>query len=534
MRRIRVFFLGIIVLGIFLRLFALGLAPSNDEINIHRMISSGRLVYPEHHAHPPLANFFFYALGHLFGSSFLVLRLVPLIFELFSLVVLYFLADLLYNAQAARTSVKLGALSFILLANATRLHIEPVATFFFLACIYFYIREQKGNNQQDLIYAGIMGGLLLLTKIVGVLVFPILLLWSLLHSTVKNSFISWGKVIFISLIIFSLFPLWSFLSGSSLFTESIAFLFSFSGAADNLPFGTIFPFLFVFVTPFYLYLPAFSLKNRTKTEMFLFLWVLFFIAFYLFIIKKGDYSRYFLTGVYPLILLASGALARIHKEKWKLSLFWIAALSSTMFFVLLQYSLFDAPRVIHSSSTYISSFLSGNTFFFPYSVDHGYGFGVVSPVFYALFTGHILLFFWKKSWTFPLFCGFLFGFNLFLLEENIFSIAQPSISQTIHEMVTYAQQHDLPRPYYATDKMIMYLIDPLRYYEGYTTERSLFFSRVEGKNDIVQLQKTGGTFFFFPFAAYVTEEQLPPCPVMMKWIDNGFVSGKILVCPRKE
>lgn len=539
MKRVRIVFLSIVILGIALRLLALQLAPSNDEINIHRMIASGKLFYPEHHAHPPLANFFFYAVGHLFGTSFVVLRLVPLLFELLSLVILYFLAYMLYGAQAARTSVKLGALSFILLANATRVHIEPVAAFFFLTCIYFYIRGQKGNNQRDMIYAGMTGGLLLLTKTVGVLVFPVLLFWSLLHSGMKDSVHSLGKVVFISLVIFLFFPLWAFLSGSPLFIESISFLFSFTGADDNLPFGSLFPFLFLFVTPFYLYFPFLALKNRTKTDNFLLSWVLITMAFYLFVIRKGDYSRYFLTGVYPLILLASGALARIPKEKWKLSLFWIATLTSILFFIFFQYSFLDTPRIIHSPSIYISSFLSGTTFFFPYSVDHGYGFGVVSPIFYALLLAHAFFLWgiiWKRTWIIPIFFGFLFGFNAFLIEEEVFSFAQPNVGRAMMSMVAYALEKELPRPYYTTDKTIMYLLNPDKYYGGYTTERSLFFYRVESKNDLDTLQKTGGTFFFLPFAAYVTEQdiQLPKCSILQEWRDLGIIVGEIITCIRKE
>ncbi len=524
MKRMRVVFLSIILLGILLRILALNVAPSNDEMNLQWMMSSGKIFYPEHHAHPPLGNLLLFAFAKIFGTSFVALRLVPFLFELFSLVMLYMITKQLYNEQAGRTAVKLGLLSFIFLGNGTRLHIEPIVSFFFLAAIYFFLRQQR-------MVAGIMAGLLLLTKFSGILLFPVLFVYSIFFETNwKQRLSSLGIVSFIALGIFLLFPLGSFLLGSSLFQETISFLFSFQGADDNLPFGTLFPFLFVFVTPFYLYLPFLN-REKTKKDAFLWLWVILIILFHLFVIKKGDYSRYFLIGIYPLLILAAGGLSRISKKEWKLPVFWSSALGSCLLFFLIQSLFYAAPRVAHGLSNYMNLFLSGEIFFFPYVVDHGYGFGVVSPVFYVLLLGHILLLFfsWKK-WMIPVFFGFLFGFNLFLLEENVFSIAQPKISQTMQEIVAYAQQHELPHPYYATDKMMMYLLNPQAYYEGYTTERSLFFSRVEGKNDLAQLQKTGGTFFFFPFAAYITEEQLPPCPAIQEWTDNGVVTGKILVC----
>ncbi len=110
----------------------------------------------------PLALSIFY---RLFGTGFIVSKIPSLIFGLLTIPLVYFLAEEIFNREAAIFSALLISVNTLFSFYSTEIMSESIYTFFLLLFVYFLI------SSKDIKYAKMAGaaaGLSYLTKMTGI------------------------------------------------------------------------------------------------------------------------------------------------------------------------------------------------------------------------------------------------------------------------------------------------------------------------------------------------------------------------------
>lgn len=128
---------------------------------------------------PPLVPYLLAMVTYLFGGSLEVLRTVSILFSSMTVVVVYFLGKELFNR-------KVGVLSAILLCFCSYhilygkiLMLESTIIFFIFLSLYFFWKAQNEGKLRYAIAAGIFLGLANDTKYIGLLLYPVIILFVL-------------------------------------------------------------------------------------------------------------------------------------------------------------------------------------------------------------------------------------------------------------------------------------------------------------------------------------------------------------------
>ena len=556
----------LILLAILIRLIGINQALFDDEPGYITTSFAGKYGISVYHNHPPLVVWLNMLFTGLFGIETCVLRLVPLLFSVLTLFLLYKTATYLYNKKAGLIAVALATFTYYPTQAALQVGDEGVLAFFFLSAIFSLLKYSESKSKRWLFLVIASTGLALLVKETAFMLFPVLFLYILIsnhngnfYSNLKASIKIFTMILLLSLIIFAIYPLISIYSKETgiIAIKSLKTISTFID--PNLSFVP-FAILLFWLTPLFIGLTLLSFKEKiTKLlsvarspqlceelrskrgsikDLVLVIWLVLSLIFYLFFVSRGDYTRYFVNILPPVILLSSKALAKIkfNKKEILISLIVLVFWLSFLFFV----SFDNFRHVPRNTSNYLQELKAYKIdFVFPYTGSAGPLFVVpINVILYSLFfSGLFFIIYWFKRLKlfFLLFLSVSLAFNIFLLQEYLLHTTQVDPSEIILQMSDYYKTNKLPKPVYANNAALLFYIDP-----NYLTKKDFYSIGLYGERatKLEELLKDqGGVFLLLDYPIIPRDsllwDLLNKCALVKKFKSDEITMGYIFNCSSK-
>ncbi len=511
----------IFVLIYMVRLFGINLFLFGDEVEWVKGIESPSLETAIFFIPHPPVPMLIYRSFHFIGFSGESLRIVPFIFTGLTIILLFFLCRKLYGERSARICVLLLLLSFYSLLMSLQIDSDAILVFFLVCALFFYTHENK-------FLLGLFFGFLLLSKITMVLVLASFFIadWFVSKSfwtAVKRNVYPFS----IAAAMVSLFFALSYLLNPDWFR----LLFSHPALLDWNPLPWYAPlfFLFIFATPLLL-TPL--LKNFVfieKKEYVFYTLILIFFSVHIFLIRQGDFSRYFMILIPPLVLLCAKSLSSLVLNRIS---FYITVVLGFLCFIFLNYLPMDFP--LHTTKAYSAMITSGTfSFFYSYGISSGSWFVVnflsIVVIIIAFMLSVFIFIFFPKSTFFPLIMAFFISFNLFVAGEYLFHFSQPNPSEVANEMKEHLEGRTLNYPIIVSNKGFLYYFD--QYHKVLDNQSYPLYAE---NIDIInrEIEEQGGTILINYFALNVDplNLNLTSCYLEKEFFSRRKKMGEIYTC----
>lgn len=196
-------FILILILSIFARLFFLHptFSDENFYFNVAKNINEGKTLYRDFFfAHPPLQVYTLVAFFGIFGSSFMIGKMLTLMTSTLCVLLVYFISKELFDKKTAFITAIIFLITPAFLAFSTMGHGMWETTFLVLLSIYLLIKNRPS-------VAGIIFSSAILFRYLAIIYLPFLLvLLYLRKQKFKNFLISFFATSFISsLLLLSIF-----------------------------------------------------------------------------------------------------------------------------------------------------------------------------------------------------------------------------------------------------------------------------------------------------------------------------------------
>jgi len=459
----------IILISVLIRFFGLNMHIYDDEsMYASAIVNAGAFGFNPFYYTPILMQWLQLFFTSILGLKMWVLRLVPLIFGTFTMLLSYQLAKEKFGIKSAKITLVL--LGFCFYPILTSLQLDPegsLITFFYLLAVYSFFKIEQTKKLKWKIICGLSLLLSLLSKNNAILIFVILFIYLLVKE--KINLIKVFKRLFIPFLIgiggYSLFLYITYLINPKL----IQFMFNHGSQFFNgLHLSSIaLPILLFWGTPLLIgltFLSIYYYKHLNKKESLIFyVWLSVVLGFYVFIIEWGDYSRY-LSNLIPVMAILSGTFLSKFKFKSKEIFygFLLSIITLRVFFWLNQLPQKLVPRIFES---YLAEIIKFNfNFMFSYTTSSGPTFGInfliifISLIFSLIAIISIITLRNKRliKYCMVIFISIGFAFNIFLVSELIFHPTSPDVGLVQSEMVNYFKENNLSFPMYSNDEGIMF------------------------------------------------------------------------------
>lgn len=458
---------GIMIIALLIRSFGLDLMLIGDEVlwpMFYQNFIKGE--YSSWMTQPPGYHLSIYLYNALDGNFYSHPRVHPLIYGVLTIVAIYYLAELLYDEKTALLSAGIASVSFYHILASLQLDKDGNMLLLLITlAIYSYSSFIIGSNKKWLISAGFLFGSSLWVKYTAIFIIPILILFDLFYSRLKN--IKW-IILFsaVGFIVFSLFPIVTIL-----ISKPEIFLITVKWGAENLFTAERVSFslvksllrhiysLVVYATPL---LFLFSLKVLPKRrEDYLFIsWFWVFLFLFIFLIPGGDIPKSQMLLIPPMCILAAREIARleISKSDLKVGFFSTAVFLITIFSLNsfsdtekpLSFEYFDINVLLKNPAIWLTSFAGP---LFKVSFFSFFFVAFLSIVFLLLYISNTR----HKKNAMVLFIAINLAFNILLTEEFLFYNFSPDYSKVISEMIEYYEKNQFHGPLYAFHSFPYYL-----------------------------------------------------------------------------
>ncbi len=325
----------IMVLALVLRLPNLGLNFTGDEIDLagparNFLINGDFRQFNDcqndpyfNYSHPPVRLILYSLWSSAAGFSNIALRLLPTLFGLASIALIYLLGKELYSRNVGLIAAFLAALSRYHIYASNTLNTDTGHFVFFVTlCALSFVFYKRRKDNIYIFISAMSFILAFLTKFSAILIIPPLLLYSFLCYKSSNK----GKIFqdiktFTSFIIVSLLVLYCIslvLTDENIFYQPFTSFTAYASAApptfNELIYNKIFYAASVSwqLTPFFAVLVIFSIFKLRRDKEFYFLasWLLLMtIAF--FYTYRQDVQRFFVIALPPVFILTAKYLGKI-------------------------------------------------------------------------------------------------------------------------------------------------------------------------------------------------------------------------------
>ncbi len=536
----------LILLAILIRLIGINQALFDDEPGYITTSFAGKYGISIYHNHPPLVVWLNMLFTALFGLETFVLRLVPLIFSILTLLLIHKTATYLYNKKTGLIAVALATFMYYPTQAALQVGDEGILAFFFLLAVFSFLKYSELKSKRWLFSTTISIGLALLIKETAFLLFPILFLYNLFNNHKGNFYRGLRSaiklitiILLLSLIIFAIYPIISIYSKETgtIAIKSLETLSTFIN--PRFSFVPLAIFLF-WLTPLFIGLILLSFKETiTKKELVLVIWLIASLVFYLFFVTRGDHTRYFINILPPAILLSSKALAKIRFDKKEVLIFLIVLILWLSFLFFISSNNFRyIPR---NTDNYLQELKSLKTdFVFPYTGSAGplfiipFNVLLYSFAFPALF---FLVFWFKKIKLFILFfLAISLAFNLFLVQEFLLHTTQADPSEIIYQMSDYYKTENLSKPVYANNAALLFYIEPDYLIKKDFYSVGLYGERAAKLKEL--LKDNGGVVLLLDYPTMPRDnllwEILNKCTLVKRFQSDEVTLGYTFTCLSKE
>lgn len=469
--------------------------------------------------HPPLGYYPYLLSLKILGIHDYALRIVPFLFSILEIPLLYFISRRWFGKTTAFYSLLLFSLTYF----ATFHSLSPegdgsIMGLFSLLLLFSFLEWYATSEQKYLLVSGIFLGILFLIKVRAVLFLLPLFFYSYYKTrdvwkTIKHMI----SISFYAGAIFSIFPLLVYLANPEFFLPLMERVITHNVSSSSYFYKITHPSLFV---PIFILLSALYLflsfqgvwstgessqtglkRNSTSNKekdacMLLLLWFVSLFIILLAIIPEGlagVYPRYISFLASPLILLSARGFTSLKLSPRMIT--WIL-FYSILFSLFLLYLNQLAP--VPKGYWYFMSAVLGIL-------------KISKAILFSVFglSGVLLVLFYfskqKKFWI-SLFLVINIGFQLLL-------IADPFVDQThrkiITDFTTYYEQHNIKRPIFTwADDLGFYLGEPASNINLMTESWLYAYAEKIGYNDkgyyyiiptykesMGALEKEGGTVF---------------------------------------
>lgn len=480
------------------------------------------------------------------GIKIWVLRLVPLIFGILTMLLAYQLTKEKFSLKAARITLLIMAFSFYPILASLQLDTEgSLLTFFYLLSVYSFLKLESGEGVKWKIICGVSLFFSLLAKHNAILIFMVLSFYVLikekasLNKTLKRLFTPFliglgGYVIFL-VFAYLVNPknlFFMFRHGSQFFT--------------GLHFSSIAPLILLFwATPFLIglaFLAVYYCKYlEGQKSLIFYVWLGIMLLFYIFIIEWGDYSRYFSNLVPVMAILGGNLLSRFNfKPKnficggvffflFLFSFFWLNTLPQKL-----------VPRFFGS---YLKEILSFNfNFLFSYTTSSGPTLGISFIIILFAFilsflcAALFIVFKGRKKAKFFLIIFLSIGaaYNIFLVSEFIFHPTSPDVSFVQYQVVDYFKEKKLPFPLFSNDEGILFDADHSYLLSNQVIGLADNELGASVKEQIKRIKKEGGTVLLLHWPPLPEEspawEVVNYCRLEKQFYSKGVLVGEVYSC----
>jgi hypothetical protein len=180
-------FVVIVAVASFIRLWDLGQVGFNNDEAVYSGQAAALAGYEEFskhfsifRAHPLLLQFAVSGMYGLAGVSDVVARIVPAVFGVMTIIVVYFIGRMFYNSRVAIISASVLALLPYHIIMTRQVMVDVPFSFFFVLTLFFMAKYVATNNRLWVYGVGASAGLSFLSKEVGILTLIVSLLYMLL------------------------------------------------------------------------------------------------------------------------------------------------------------------------------------------------------------------------------------------------------------------------------------------------------------------------------------------------------------------
>lgn len=435
--------------------------PLQDEAQWKLAVERG-FVYDQELPHPPLA-ITIYMLAYRAG---LPLRIVPIFFNICTLVLLFFFLKKYYNKDIALCGVFIGATSFWFFIASTMIDMNGciLSFLFFLGSVILLLVDNKKETKKIALIT-ILLILIIYTKYAEFMLFAgIYCIWIWMQKELSlNKKIKYVLIPFsITCIAFLLFPLICYLQNN--FSYFLSTLQNHGSDQGFLPRLRVIFALMMYGTLFCIsFLIAWF--KRTKKDTFFFLWFAATIIFYFFIVgsRALSYERYLMTLIIPGIILSALVLNRIIRKNKKILFIGILLLIPLFLFL----NMMPVAYIPHDINTYISNVANFKfAFNLPFTGSSGPYYYVNVEVLILLWTLSFLLILayiiFKKNWILVLLFSLNIASGMVFITDYTFSISHYDYDKAYKQAIDYYKTENLQEPlyYYGWDRAIYVELHP--------------------------------------------------------------------------
>jgi len=511
-----------------------------EKLGLDYPTAWGDSIWP----HPPAAPLLYKVSANLFGLQTMALRLVPLIFGMLSIFMVYKICKKYYNIKTALLATGLMALSYWHILASLQIDVDGgILTFLFLLFIYSFLEFDISKSKKWLAFTGVVFGLSLLVKYSSVLIFIVAILFCLTKKkfdfeNVKNL----SLIFIIGVALFSIFPLLS-LSNPETFSATTSHA---SGYGSIHPSIRPIIYLLVFGTPLYIGLTIISMKNINKKNVIFLLWIFFILIMYTLFLgpynAEGPFARYLMVIIPPLCILGGDFLSRIKFDKKDIYLLSILFVISFLSIFLIN--IMNARYLDHNIQKYIEEAANLRwDYNFPIMANSEPGFWInfnsLAAVSIISITIIVILLLLKNTNTRPfkilliIFIAITLAFNIFFVQEFLFHTTHPDITKVTYEMVDYYEQKGFTGPICTNALSFSFYLDKKN-----TGKTELYLLFGNETNDELQLKpaiENNATLMiteYYPTIAKNsrTWELINQCELLKKFDDKNVTMGYIFSC----
>lgn len=439
--------------------------------------------------HPPIGPLIYIIFSSIFGDSTWVFRLVPIIFGMGSIILTYLIAKKIYNEKIALISAAIMTFSFWHVLASLQVDIDgSILTFFIIAYFYCLISYESDNNKKWMYLSAIFLGLAFLTKYPSIFLPVTTLIYFLIKTRdVKKTFKFLFPIFTLGFLIFLIYPIYSFIVNPDIFMASIKW--GLTNSVHTIKFRVLF-YLIFWTTPLLIAPFIWSFFESDKRDKLLKIFVIVAIIGYIFFLgaTKGPFERYLMIIIPFISILTAKLLSEIKFNKKNLiigSLFFILSFS-----VLLIINFSEVRYLKHDTGLYINEAINLKwDFNFPYTGSSGPEFWInfLSSWIIVLSGLAFLLFIFFKiiknsklaTYALIIFFSLSLSFNLFLINEYLFSTTHPDMDVVNKEILNFNIKEK-----YNTSISVSYFQQGLSYYLDNSTYGSMLFFSDENFNKI--------------------------------------------------
>ncbi len=422
--------------------------PFNDEAVWVRM-SESPSFNNNGIPHPPLGLYIYRIAYHINHN----LRIVPFLFNLVSLIVLFYFVKGYYSRKIAFITLFLATFNFWFLFASTQIDMNGcILSFLFLLGTIILLTVDNKMYVRKIVLLTLVATLMIYTKYTEYALFLLFfLVWLVFEENLelRKKALYFFVPAVLSVLLFALFPLIAYVSGNyDFFLSSIGH----SGSAWGLsirPILAIFMYGFIFLVFALLFLLKVG-KIGYKEKPFL-IWTL--VGFFFYCIAVGSralaYERYLMIIVLPMVILGAKLLNDLSYADNKHSFFQIIGWS----FLFMLVNLRQVSYLPHNPGRYLSNFLHLNfSFNLPYIGSSGPMFYINAESLLLLVLLSLFLIFLyiliKRRILLHTLISLNIAFSLFLIVDYGFSLTHHDYNKVSNDLLEYYKLNGFKEPIY--------------------------------------------------------------------------------------